>query len=162
MYSTTNNTPSQPLLTSTLSTYPSTYPLNLLPQPTFSTYPITYPINNLFAPSAASVSSSIGPSTDGKDESKGGSVVLDQASAQRQGLGPEVNSTFLQPENLDKSGVGESKGSNGHKLPTLNGQTYINHLTWREAGTTSAVGGNTPSPYNTSHNRCKANSTSQH
>ena len=111
------------------------------------------------------MSSSIGPSTDGKDEAKGGSVVLDQASAQRQGLDPEVNSSrsgVLPPENLDKSGVGESKGSNGHKLPTLNGQTYINHLTWREAGTTSAVGGNTPSPYKTSHNLCKVNSKSQH
>ena len=113
---------------------------------------------------------------DEKGDPKGGSGLFDhaQTSAQRQGLaqglGPEVNSAgdsgpgsqrgITPTEELEKSGVGESKrpgpappdsnhpqGGTGTKplLPTLNGQTYINHLTWREAGATSALGGNTPS-----------------
>ena len=84
--------------------------------------------------------------------------MFENTSAQRQGQGPEVSSAensapgsqrggAISAERLEKSGVAESKGPSENKLPTLNGQTYINHLTWREAGTTPVLGGKMPYLY---------------
>ena len=94
-----------------------------------------------------------------------GSLALDDASLGAASVSSSVGEmgepqgrTSPTVEDLEKSGVSESKGpvpppgnnnpqGNSGRQPSLTGQTYINHLTWREAGATSAIGGNTPSLY---------------